>query len=556
MRPALLPYTDRESALAADREGSSFVCSLDGSWDFAVRPSGEEALGLVQSRIEGEQIKWTGIEVPGNWTMQGYGNPHYTNVQMPFPELPPQPPAENQSGVYRRLFKVPGFWGSRRVVLHIGGAESMALIWCNGSFVGIMKDSRLESEFDITSYLDFSKENELLIMVSRYSDASFIEDQDQWWMAGLHRSVYLYSTDKIWLQDVAVDAVPAGYKDGPGTLSLAVELGSESKTDSDYNSAGPFTVSASLLDDTGRQLASGESKPADGLYNSQGVQHSSPHGGNRLGFELSVDSIRLWSHERPELYTVLIELKDSRGNLIECTSLTTGFRTVEIRDNKFLLNGKAVMIKGVNRHEHEDKRGKAVTRETMIADIILMKRYNFNAVRTAHYPNCTEWYDLCDRYGLLLVDEANIESHQFYNEICRDSRYTAAFTDRVGRMIKRDRNHPSIVFWSIGNESGYGPNQEAAAGLARSLDSSRPLHYEGAVRAEWGQGPYEFNRGRSVTDVIAPMYAPVEEIVDWARNIPENDNRPLILCEYSHAMGNSNGGLKEYWDAFRQYEGL
>ena len=557
MRPALIPYIDRDLALLFDRTESKLFMSLDGSWDFTVCKSPEEACSLVQSHLKSAADKWGKIEVPGNWTVQGYGNPHYTNVQMPFSELPPEPPADNQSGVYRRLFGVPGFWGSRRVVLHVGGAESMAMVWLNGKFVGMSKDSRLESEFDVTSFLDFNKENELLIIVSRYSDASYLEDQDQWWMAGLHRSVYLYSTDRVYLQDVFVKAEPEGCEDGPGKLSLTVELGSDSKNDKDFNKAGPFNVSATLYDKSGRQIVSGTSLNADGLMNSQWIQHSKAHGGHRLTLEIDVENIILWSHERPELYAVLVELKDNKDNILECTSLKTGFRKLEIKNNEFLLNGRAVLIKGVNRHEHEDVRGKAVTRETMIADILLMKQYNFNAVRTAHYPNCTEWYDLCDQYGLLLVDEANIESHQFYNEICRDNRYTAAFTSRVGRMILRDRNHPSICFWSLGNESGYGPNHDAAAGLARRLDPSRPLHYEGAVRAEWGQAEYHYERGRNVTDVIAPMYAPVEEIIEWAKAPkPEGDDRPLILCEYSHAMGNSNGGLKEYFDAFKEYHGL
>lgn len=559
MRPALLPYLDRYSAIKADNTSNKLYQSLDGDWDFKVFDTADEAFSEVDGLTSGKKMaKFDGsTEVPGNWTAQGFGTPHYTNIRMPFPELPPQPPAGNQSGVYRRIFGVPGFWKNRRVVLHLGGAESMAMIWCNGEFVGMMKDSRLESEFDLSANLDFSKENELVVLVTRYSDSSFIEDQDQWWMAGLHRSVYLYSTDRIYIQDVAVTAVPLSGNGGPGKLGISVEIGSDSRTDKDFSKDGPFTVTASLSDHQGIQLVNGSSEPASGLCNSNWILHNREHGGQRIKFELQAESVQLWSHEKPELYDVLIELHDKMGNIIECTGLKTGFRTVEIKDNQLLLNGRAVMVKGVNRHEHEDVRGKAVTRESMIADILLMKQYNFNAVRTSHYPNCNEWYDLCDRFGLLVVDEANIESHQFYNEVCRDSRYTAAFTDRVGRMIKRDRNHPSIIFWSLGNESGYGPNHEAAAGLARGLDPTRPLHYEGAVRAEWGQDEYHYERGRSVTDVIAPMYAPVEEIIEWAESEkPEGDDRPLILCEYSHAMGNSNGGLKEYWDAFKKYDCL
>ena len=556
MRPALVPFLDRNAALASDLESNILYHSLDGDWGFKTCDSPEQACSVIENYFSGKGINWDSIKVPGNWTMQGFGNPHYTNIQMPFSELPPEPPAENQSGIYKQVFSVPEFWQHRRIVLHVGGAESLAMLWCNGTFIGMSKDSRLESEFEITANIDYSKENELIIMVCRYSDASFIEDQDQWWMAGLHRSVYLYSTDRIFFQDIHVRAVPEGYTDGPAKLTVTAELGSDAEKDDDYNKSGPFNVSVSVFDKFGQPVKSCVTAAADGLYNSGGLLQAQAHGGHRLVADLDLAGVQLWSHEKPELYTVLIELKDKSGSIVECTSLKTGFRRIEIKNNEFLLNGKAVMIKGVNRHEHEDVRGKAVTRESMIADIFLMKQYNFNAVRTAHYPNCNEWYDLCDQYGILLVDEANIESHHFYNEICRDARYTAAFTDRVSRMIKRDRNHPSIVFWSLGNESGCGENHEAAAGLARGLDPDRPLHYEGAVRAEWGQAEYHYERGRSVSDVVAPMYASVEDIIKWAEDKPEGDERPLILCEYSHAMGNSNGGLKEYWDAFNRYHGL
>lgn len=556
MRPPLIPFSDIETALLGDRTKSQLFSSLDGEWDFSIYQSPEEAVDAVQNYLGGDKPDWKKIEVPGNWTMQGFGEPHYTNVQMPFSELPPEPPAVNETGLYRRVFGLPEFWAERRVVLHLGGAECLALIWLNGRFVGMAKDSRLESEFDLSPHLDFKAENELMVMVVRYSDTSYIEDQDQWWMAGLHRSVYLYSTGRVYLQDVFAKAVPEDMEAGQGRITLEAELGTEAQTDSDFDPAGPFVLTASVYDRFQQLITSATSDQADGLYNSPGMLHDRAHGGHRIRLDIELDDIELWSHESPFLYTVVIEVRNKKGRTLECTSLKTGFRSLEIKNNEFLLNGKTVMIKGVNRHEHDEHHGKTVSRESMLADIMLMKQYHFNAVRTSHYPNCSEWYDLCDQYGLLVVDEANIESHQFYNEICRDSRYTAAFTDRVGRMIRRDRNHPSIVFWSLGNESGYGPNHEAAAALARGLDESRPLHYEGAVRAQWGQAEYHYERGRSASDLIAPMYAPVEEIIEWAKTRGEDEYRPLILCEYSHAMGNSNGGLREYFEAFRKYQGL
>ncbi|NQT60678.1 MAG: DUF4981 domain-containing protein, partial [Bacteroidetes bacterium] len=444
-----------------------------------------------------------------------------------------------------------------RTVLHIGGAESMVLLWLDGKFVGLGKDSRLESEFDLTPFLSDEHKHELLLMVIQFCDGSYLEDQDHWWMAGLHRDVSLYSTAETFLQNIAVQAEPAGNSNGPGTVVVQVELGTGAVLDSDAAEGSPFKLDVRVYDMQQNLLVWGNSHSVDGICNSPEQQHSSPHGGQRISLHLSLENITLWSHETPVLYTAVLELKNSNNQLIECTALKIGFRRLEIRDRQFFLNGKAVLIKGVNRHEHDDKTGKTVTRESMLLDIKMLKKYHFNAVRTAHYPNHPDWYDLCDMHGILLVDEANIESHQFYNEICRNPRYLSAFTDRTSRMVERDKNHPSIIFWSLGNESGYGPNHDAAAGIVRGLDSSRPLHYEGAVREEWGQGPYQFERGSRASDIVAPMYAPVEEIIEWAKNPADPlDERPLIMCEYSHAMGNSNGGLADYWNAFKSYKGL
>lgn len=576
MRPRLYPYKDRAKALQGQCVESPWFSSLHGVWDFSLFDNPESCLEFVENYREVVHVDqngrngfsetgasgtfaWNTIAVPGNWTMQGYGHPHYTNVQMPFPQLPPFTPEKNPTGLYRTVFTQKKTWQKRRTVLHLGGAESMVLIWIDGNFVGLGKDSRLESEFDLTPYLtdDSQPDHELLIMVIQFCDGSYLEDQDHWWMAGLYRDVYLYSTDKTFLQNVSTHAEPVSNDDGPGTIAVEVELGTEAVLDSEAISGAPFTLETRVYDSRQNLINMKISDAVDGLYNSPGQLSSSSHGGQRISLQMNLEYIKLWSHETPVLYTAVLELKNTSGHLIECTALKIGFRRLEIRDRQFFLNGKAVLIKGVNRHEHDDQTGKTISLESMLLDIKMLKKYNFNAVRTAHYPNHPDWYDLCDEHGILLVDEANIESHQFYNEICRDPRYLPAFVDRMSRMIERDKNHPSIIFWSLGNESGYGSNHDAAAGIARGLDSSRPLHYEGAVREEWGQGPYAFERGSRVTDVIAPMYASVEEIVEWAIH-PTNsqDERPLILCEYSHAMGNSNGGLADYWHAFTTYKGL
>ena len=556
MRNTFTPYVSHEAALKGDTEGSPLTVSLNGKWDFRFFENPESALSFQEEESRSEHTQWENIEVPGNWSFQGYGHPHYTNIRMPFTELPPLTPAYNPTGLYRREVAIPEHLTGKRLVLHIGGAESMVILWVNGSFAGMGKDSRLESEFDITPYLQEKDTLILEIMVTQFSDGSFIEDQDHWWLAGLYRDVYLYATEEVFLQHLKTSAVPEGYQDGKASLSVTAVLGAPAGHYDEQIAGAPFHLSCSLYDSEAHHLVSFESPSAQGLYNGPGPWHTHAHGGHRLIAESDLEHVALWSHESPVLYTLVVELFDAEGRSLSCTSISVGFRKVEVRDRNLLLNGKRVLIKGVNRHEHEDTHGKAVTAQSMIEDIRLLKRYNFNAVRTAHYPNDPQWYDLCDRYGILLVDEANIESHHYYNEIARDSRYTSHFVSRVTRMIERDINHPSIIIWSLGNESGYGYNHDAAAGAARTLDSSRPLHYEGAVRIEWGQGPYDFSRGTHATDIIAPMYAPVEEISRWGENPADGDERPLIMCEYSHAMGNSNGGLDRYWQAFKSLPGL
>ncbi len=439
---------------------------------------------------------WREVEVPGLWTMQGFGKPHYTNVVMPFPDLPPNVPEQNETGIYRRAFTIPRGWRSRPVVLHFGGAEGALYVLVNGEPVGIAKDSRTPAEFDISSLVRHDGANELIAVVVRWSDASFVEDQDQWWQAGLPRSIRLVS---------------------PTVRDVEVRAGSD----------GRFTVlaeqgEARLLDARGRVVAKGE------LQN------------GRLDGE--VRSPRLWSAEEPALYT--LEL-DAGG---ETVTTSLGFRDVEIRDRHLLVNGEPVLIAGVNRHDHDDTRGRVVTRELMERDVRLMKQFNVNAVRTSHYPNDPYWLELCDRFGLYVVDEANIESHAYYDELCRDPRYRNQWVERVANMVERDKNHPSVIFWSLGNESGYGPNHDAAAGWVRARDPSRPLHYEGAIARDW-------SGGRPSTDVVCPMYADVDSIEAWAVE-KTDDPRPLILCEYSHAMGNSNGGLSDYFAAFREHDAL
>jgi beta-galactosidase len=560
MRPRLIPFASAEAALHhvlpvqddgmfTNHLNSPFVQSLDGTWEFELYRGPQEAL----SRIDQLHTSGTNdtalshqVVVPGNWTRQGFDAPHYTNIRMPFDSIPPDTPEDNPTGIYRRRFRPADVPPGERVILHLGAVESVALVWLNGRFIGLAKDSRLESEFDISAALSdhthSTGDHDLVVMVVRYSDASYIEDQDQWWMAGIHRSVYLYATPSSYLHTVATSQEFSG--DEAVVLTVDLEIGGDV----------PPAVSAALYaphDESDEVIVEETAPPVSGVYGSELWQHDLPTGGNRIRLTLSVPRVRRWSTEEPVLYRLVIGVNGVYS------ALTIGFRTVVVRNRELLINDKAVLIRGVNRHEHDEIHGKVISKDSMRRDIALMKQFNFNAVRTAHYPNHPDWYLMCDYFGIYLIDEANIEAHHYYNEICRDPRWAMAFLERGMRMVQRDRNHPSIIIWSLGNESGYGPNHDALAGWIRHSDPSRPLHYEGAVREEWGQGAYSYERGRAATDIIAPMYAPVEEIVAWATSdAGAKDPRPLILCEYSHAMGNSNGGLEDYAEAFYTVHGL
>jgi len=533
MRSPLVPFADVETALGGESDGSPWLQGLDGDWKFALfdRPDAVPAEAVSAAC---DDAGWTSLEVPGNWTMQGFDHPHYTNVQMPFPGPPPRIPEENPTGVYRRRFGVPASWRGRRVVAHFGGAESVLYVWLNGVLLGMSKDSRLPAEFDLTPHLA-PGENVLAAMVVRWSDATYLEDQDHWHMAGLHREVYLYATGPTWLADVKVDGtLDDAYENG--RLDLRVEAGFSEKPEPGWK------VQAQLYGANGRSVFR---KPLE----AEVPVDPNPYlfRGHRVEWWQEVRKPKKWSAESPSLYRVVVSLVDPDGEVREVVTCRTGFRKVEIRNRELLVNGVPVTIYGVNRHEHDDERGKAVTRESMIADILLMKQFNFNAVRTAHYPNREEWYDLCDEYGLYVVDEANVESHAHLALLCRDPRFAAAILARGTRMVERDKNHPSIILWSLGNESGSGVNFESVAAWIRRYDRTRPLHYEGALEWNW-------YRDHNETDVICPMYPEIADIVKWAES--GHGDRPLIMCEYSHAMGNSNGSLSDYWKAIRSHHGL
>lgn len=516
--------------------------SLDGSWQFALfdRP---EAVG--RGDLTGDASGWAPIEVPGNWTMQGFDRPQYTNVQMPFPGPPPRVPENNPTGVYRRTITIPDVnEEGHRVILHVGGAETVLYVHLDGRPVGMAKDSRLASEFDLTPFRSAGVHHELALTVVRWSDATYLEDQDHWHHAGLHRRVFIETRPRPHIDDVRVLRA-----DVDGTLRVHISIDE------------PALARGSTID-----LAIGDNVVSAAVR----AEHATRWDVNMALFEargatleLTVPDVDAWTHETPRLYDVTATLRDERGAALDEVTARVGFRRVEIVGHELLINGRAVLIKGVNRHDHDPRRGKAVTHDSIRRDIELMKEHGINAVRTSHYPNDPVLYDMCDELGVYVIDEANIESHAYMRALSKNPIWAAAIIERVARMVQRDRNHPSIILWSLGNESGASAAHDAAAAWIRAEDPTRGVHYENGITdrlfAERAAGrsprPSDIWREpRNDTDVIAPMYPAIAELVRWATGEPPA--RPLIMCEYAHAMGNSGGSLADYWDTIRAHDGL
>jgi len=537
-RATLHRFETISQARAGDPEASRWFCPLNGNWQFRL-VANPAAVPQGFFAPDYRDDAFAPMEVPGNWMMHGYDKPHYTNAQMPFPNVPPCVPGDhNPTGLYRRTFDLPADWSGKRVVLHFGGVESVLFVYVNGHPVGMSKDSRLPSEFDVTPYLK-SGSNLLATMVIRYSDASYVEDQDHWWMAGMYRDVYLYATEKAYLQDVfAQAALDKTYTHG--ILRLVTKLGFAAEPKQD------LTVSATLYQGT-RRAASLAGKVSASFRVDEYTSE----------LTAQVPNASAWSAEQPHLYTLVICLLDHDGQLLDVTRCRIGFRNIEVRDHALLINGKAVLMRGVNRHDHHETMGKTIPRETMIKDIEVLKQFNFNAVRTSHYPNDPLWYDLCDAYGIYVLDEANIESHANYASLCRNPRWAQAFYERGMNMVLRDKNHPCIIGWSLGNESGNGENHSRLADAIRGYDPTRLLHHEGSLKPRWHQGVNIYDAaGSRGNDILGPMYPPVDEMHNYAGHLDARDYRPFIMCEYSHAMGNSCGNLKEYWDLIKRCRGL
>lgn len=529
----LMPFPDRTSALAFDKSGSAFYKSLNGTWRFrylmnpSLTPEDFPADSINESR-------WTNITVPGNWQLQGnFDPPVFTNIKHPFRADPPRVPQDyNPTGLYRKTFTVPDEWNGQQVFLHFAGVQSNATVYLNGKKIGYNEDGMTPAEYNITKMLR-PGDNLLAVQVLNWSDGSWLEDQDFWRLSGIYRDVFIYSTPSQHIRDYFVTTdLDAQYKDAVFSLKVTVK---------NYAAATAKNLSVKIT------LADASSLPVLEKVVKAGI--IGPGKEALLKINEPVRDPLKWTAETPNLYTLTLELISASGEVLEVISSKTGFREVEIKNGQLLFNGQAIDIKGTNRHEFDPVRGRALTRESMIRDIILMKRLNINAVRTCHYPNDTEWYSLCDEYGLYVMDEANIESHELWADrryyIAEKPEWKAAWVDRGVSMVMRDRNHPSIFSWSMGNETGWGANFDAMYKAMKTLDPTRPVHYESKTPA--------YANVLSRYDIISTMYPSLDDIVSLMNQDP---TRPVIICEYAHTMGNSLGNFKKYWDLFYKYPRL
>lgn len=513
-----LLHIGRREARTSFYRDSARTMSLDGLWRFCYLQAPELSPSGFYEEDAGEE--WDQIRVPSAWQMEGYGHMHYTDVLYLFPIRPPFVPTENPTGIYKRTFHLDGDWMRQDTILKFHGVDSAFDLWINGKHVGFSKVSRLPSEFDITSHVH-EGENDITVRVYQWSDGTYLEDQDMWWLSGIYRSVELINEPADGILDCVLDAgLDETYKDGCLRGSVATK---KEETD--------LTWRLEAVGGTGDDLS-------PGIPVREGSLHTQ---GGRAEFSVLVEDVRKWTAETPELYLFTLRTAEQE------VQVRIGFRRIEIRDHQFTVNGEVILLNGVNHHDYNPETGRTMGEDQLLADILLMKHNNINALRCSHYPSLPVLYDLCDEYGLYVIDEADLECHGFewverYDWISDDPAWETAYTDRSTRMVKRDRNHPCVLMWSLGNESSFGCCFKKSAQAVRSLDPSRLIHYEGDFEAE-------------ITDVYSTMYTRLKALEEIGRSA-DKGNKPHVMCEYGHAMGNGPGGLKAYQDLYRKYPRL
>ena len=525
-RSHFLSYNQVEKAKLRDAKYTLGYKCLNGNWKFLYLEAPGYAPKEFYKRCF-DVSHWDTILVPGNWQLQGYGKMHYSDLWYNFPINPPYVPTDNPTGIYRRTFSIPAFWLTQKCILRFNGVDSAFEVWLNDTYIGYSKGARLQSEFDITPYLTATN-NTLVVKVYQWSDGTYLEDQDMWWLSGIYRDVELYVKPLVNIYDYTVTTdLDAAYENGIVMVKTKLQ-GIDLQEDNRYK------LQYTLEDSCGKNLFCSDKYSIS----------------KESSFEFPVSNPNLWNSETPTLYDLQIILY-REDEIIEVILQKVGFRKIEIKGNTFTVNGVAIKLKGVNRHDYNPRNGRVVAKNEIEQDMILMKQHNINAIRTSHYPNSPYFYDLCDQYGFYVIDETDLECHGFeltgkYDWLANDPNWKLSFINRLWRMIERDKNHPCIIMWSLGNESSFGDNFRAMAKKARLLDPTRLIHYEGDRKAE-------------VTDVYSTMYTWLEHIDSEGLvldKIAKESTKPHLICEYAHAMGNGPGNLKEYQDLFYQYPHL
>ena len=537
-RTNVIPYSNDKDIDELAYSNSDFYRCLNGGWSFYLSKNSE-------GKIEGFQDpnfdsrRWKTVKVPGNWELQGHDNPVYVNVANEFKSNPPYAPTEfNPIGHYIYEFDVPASWQGRNIYINFGAVKSAMYLWINGNFVGYSEDSKTPAEFDITKFVQYNGHNILAMQVYRFSDGSYLEAQDFWRMSGITRDVILYSKPKLNVFDFFVKAgLDSNYENG--TFEMTADINFDAKN---IPSAFTLEVTISGLDKNGKDI---NKKITKNIHKKDLKKFKDKQLYTFKIDKFFIPDVKQWSAEKPNLYNLTIKIKDKKGNLVECVGSKIGFRTVEIKGGLLRVNGKPILVKGVNRHEHSGETGQYVDRKTMLDDIRIMLENNINTVRTCHYPDDIYWYELCDKYGIYVIDEANNESHpQGYEDksLAKKNEWKNAFLYRCKNMLERDKNHPSIIVWSVGNECGNGVCTMACYDWMKKRDT-RPVICERAI--------YDYN-----TDFIGLMYSSVDYLKDFVEKKLDSRNRPFIMVEYCHAMGNSCGGLQDYMDVFYKYPQL